>query len=86
MLDCDFKKSLTDPERQTWLLVKAVINNFLGNTKSYNYEHLVNTMLQNFQEREVNLLLKIHLLYSHLDFFLENLGAIIIAREKVSSH
>ena len=27
MFGCDFKKSLTDFERQTWLSVKAVINN-----------------------------------------------------------
>ena len=49
MLDCDFKKSFTDLQKETWLLVKAVINNFLGNTKSRNYKDLANTMLQNFQ-------------------------------------
>ena len=75
MLYYDFEKSLTDVERQTWLSVKAVINNFLGNTKSRNYKHLVNTMLQNFQEMKVNMLLKIHILHSHLDSFSENLGA-----------
>ena len=53
------------------------MNYFLGNTKSKNYKHLVNTMLQNFQEMKVNMLLKIHFLHSHLDFFPENLGAII---------
>ena len=39
MLDSDFEKSLTDLERQTWLSVKAVINNFSGDTKSRNYKH-----------------------------------------------
>ena len=42
----DFRE--TDLERQIWLTVKAVINNLLGNTKTRNYKHLVNTMLQNF--------------------------------------
>ena len=36
MLDCDFEKGLTDLQRQTWLSLKAVINNFLGNKKSSN--------------------------------------------------
>ena len=76
MLDYDFEKSLPDLERQIWLSVKSVINNFLGNTKSRNYKHMVSTMLQNFQEMKVNMLLKIHILYSHLDFFPENLEAV----------
>ena len=76
MLDYDFEKSLPDLERQIWLSVKSVINNFLGNTKSRNYKHMVSTMLQNFQEMKVNMLLKIHILHSHLEFFPENLVAV----------
>ena len=34
ILDCNFKKSLTELKRRTWLSVKAVINNSLANTKS----------------------------------------------------
>ena len=33
-------------------------------------------MLQNFQEMKVNMSLRMHLFHSHLDFFLENLGAV----------
>ena len=76
MMNYDFEKSLTNFERQTWLSVKAVINNFLGNTKSRNYKYLVNTMLQNFQEMKVNMSLKIHILHSDLDFFPKTLGAV----------
>ena len=76
MLDCDFEKSLTNIERQTCLPVKTVINNFLGNRKSKNYKHLVNIMLQNFQEMKVNMSLKIHIVHSHLNFSPENLGAV----------
>ena len=39
-------------------------------------EFTVNNMRQNFQEMKVNMVLKIHILYSHLDFFLENLRAV----------
>ena len=62
MVDCDFEKSLTELERRTWLSVKAVMNNFLGNTKSRNHKHLIDNMLQNFQEMEVNMSLKIHMI------------------------
>ena len=76
MLDCDFEKILTDLERHTWFSVKAVIINFLGNTKTKNYKHLVNSMLQNFQENEVNMSLKMHIFHSYLDSFTENFGAV----------
>ena len=76
MLDCDLEKSLTNFERQTWLSLKAVINNFLGNSKSRNYKHLMNTTLQNFHKMKVNMSLKIHILLSYLDFIPENLGTV----------
>ena len=76
MLDYDFEKSLTELERRTWLSVKAVIKNFLGNTKSRNHKHLIDDMLQNFQKMKVNMSLKIHIMHSHLDFFPENMGAV----------
>lgn len=76
MLDGDFEKILTEHERQTWLSVKAVIDNFLGNRKSRNYKYLIDTMLENFQEMKVNMSLKIHMMHSHLDFFPENMGAV----------
>ena len=76
MLDCDFKKSLTELERRTWLSVKAVINNFLGNTKSRNHKHLIANILQKFQEMKLNMSLKMHMMHSHLDFFPENTGTV----------
>ena len=76
MLDYDFEKCLTELEGQTWLSVKTVINNFLGNTKSRNHKHLTDNMLRNFLEIEVNMSLKIHIMHSHLDFFPENMGAV----------
>ena len=76
MLDCHFEKSLTELEKQTWLSVKAVRNNFLGNTKSINHKHLIDNIMQNFQEIKVNMSLKIHMMHSHLDFFPENMEAV----------
>ena len=51
----DFKKNFTELERRTWLSVKAVTNNFLGNTKSRNDKHLIDKMLQNLQKMKVNI-------------------------------
>ena len=39
-------------------------------------KHLIDNMLQNFQEMKVNMSLKIHMMHSHLDFFPENMGAV----------
>ena len=66
MLDCDFEKSLTELERQTWLSVKVVINNFLGNTKSRNHKHLIDNELQNFREMKMNISLKIEMMHSQV--------------------
>ena len=41
-----------------------------------NYEELVNNLLQNYQKLGCNMSLKIHFLHSHLNFFLENCGAL----------
>ena len=76
MQDCDFEKSLTELERRRWLSLKSVINNFLGNTKSRNHKHLIDNMLQNFQEIKVNMSVENHIMHSHLDFFPENMGAV----------
>ncbi|CAH2100954.1 unnamed protein product [Euphydryas editha] len=48
---------------------------FLGNKKSENYEEIVNNLLKNFHDMGVNMSLKIHFLHSHLNFFPENLGS-----------
>ena len=63
MLVCDFEKRLTELERQKWSSVKAIMNNFLGKTKSRNHKHLIANMLQKFQKIKVN-------------FFQENMGIV----------
>ena len=39
-------------------------------------KHLIDNMLQNFQEIKVNMSLKIHMMHSYLDFIQENMGAV----------
>ena len=45
-------------------------------TKADNYIHLVNGMLEKFKRLNVHMSIKIHFLFSHLDRFPENLGAV----------
>jgi len=55
---------------------KFVVKVFVGNRRAQNYEELVNNLLQSYQKLGCNMSLKIHFLHSHLDFFLENCGAV----------
>ncbi|KAJ8685653.1 hypothetical protein QAD02_021446 [Eretmocerus hayati] len=76
MLDSGFDAVLNEVELKIWKSVKNVINSYLGNRKSENYETLVRDMLQNFQQMKGNQSLEIHMLDSHLVFFPDNLGAV----------
>lgn len=72
--DDTFSSHLTQIENAAWISFKTVVQKFLGNKKSVNYESIVAELLQNYQKMGVNMSLKIHFLHSHLDFFPENLG------------
>ena len=74
--DQDFVRKMDDKERGAWLSFVAVMENFLGNKKADNYETLVATMLSAFHDLGCNMSVKLHFLYSHLDRFPENLGAV----------
>ena len=74
--DRNFAQSMTPVERDAWLAFVSVTKNFLGNTKADNYVHLVNDMLEKFKRLNVHMSIKIHFLFSHLDRFPENLGAV----------
>ena len=51
-----------------------MIREFLGNAKASNNRNLVNVMLQNFQAFGAKMIIKLHNLFSHLDYFPENFG------------
>ena len=57
------------------LSFSAVVENFLGNFKAPNYRELVDELLDSFQKLGCNMSVKVHFMYSHLDYFPENLGA-----------
>jgi len=75
MKDDDFVKTMTAKEKNAWLSFKKVVQNFLGNNRDPNYKTLVSTMLSHFQELGCLMSSKLHYLFSHLDYFPENVGA-----------
>ncbi|GBM24329.1 hypothetical protein AVEN_127128-1 [Araneus ventricosus] len=56
---------------------KLVITSFLGNKKDPNYKSIVEEMIKIFKIFGCSMSLKVHFLDLHLDYFPENLGAVI---------
>ena len=76
MQDQTFTARITVAERVAWCSYVLVIREFLENTKASNYRNLADVMLQNFQALGARMSIKLHYLFSHLDYFPENLGEI----------
>ena len=73
--DADFEKSMSQVELEAWTAFVQVVKNSLGNNKASNYEELVLKMLTAFKNLGCNMSIKMHYLFSHLDWFPENLGS-----------
>ena len=65
---------MNDKEVTAWLSFVDVMKNFLGNKKAGNHEDLVGNML--FHDLGCKMSIKMHFLFSHLDKFPDNLGAV----------
>ncbi len=76
MTDDSFEARMTATEKEAWTSFRDVVANFLGNRKASNFLDLVNTMLEKFHNLGCNMSLKLHFLYSHLNYFPENLGKV----------
>lgn len=70
-------------EQQAWLLIVAVINEFLGCNKEGYHENLVKDMLALFQRLGINMSSKINLLDSQMSFSPENLGTLLMKQTSV---
>ncbi|QQP40132.1 Uncharacterized protein FKW44_014077 [Caligus rogercresseyi] len=62
-------------ECAAWKSFVQVVNNFLGNTKAANHARLISTMIEAFQKLGCLMSIKMHFLFSHMEKFPENLGA-----------
>ena len=77
---------MTVAERTTCCSYVSVIRKFLSNTKTSNHRNLVDVMLQNFQARGARMSIKLYYLFSHLDYFPENLGNVVEEQDERFHH
>ncbi|GBO04295.1 hypothetical protein AVEN_104277-1 [Araneus ventricosus] len=76
MKDENFETKMETDERKAWESFKLGIISFLGNKKDPNYKSIVEEMIENFKILGCSMILKVHFLDSHMDYFPENLGAV----------
>ena len=86
MQDQTFTARMTVAERAAWCSYVTVIQEFLGNTKASNYQNLVDVMLQNFQALGAKTSIKLRYLFSHLEYFPQNLGDVSDKQERFHQH
>ena len=61
--------------KKAWDAIRLVSSNFLGNIRAENCKELIEDM-SFYHKRGCNMSLKIHMLHSHLDFFLDTCGVV----------
>jgi len=76
MQDKEFHEELNETERNSWLSLKRICKDFLGNQKAAKYQDAEKDLLISYKAFGCNMILKIHFLKSHLEFFPENLGEV----------
>lgn len=74
MKDSEFEKTMSQIEKEAWICFKSIVQNFLGNRRSREYEQLVEDLLKSFKKLGSRMSVKLHFLSSHLDYFPENCG------------
>lgn len=72
--DAKFVDSLEINEKNAWCAFKSIIQNFLGNHRSPDYERVIEELLQSFEAVGARMSIKMHFLSSHLDYFPDNCG------------
>jgi hypothetical protein len=76
MLDEDFLLTMSEVQREAWIVFKSAVTKFMGNNKDPDYITTVVYMLEKFQVLGCLMSLKINFLNSHLDIFPKNLDAV----------
>ena len=69
MLDETLITHLKRREKLAFESFKKVCDNFLSKHHSEDYEKVVNDLLSHYHDMGCNMFLKVHVLHSHLDFF-----------------
>ena len=74
MKDMHFEEALAGVEVNAWFSFKQIVQNFLGNSRSPEYEKLIQNLISSFQQLGSRMSVKMHFLHSHLDYFPKNCG------------
>ena len=62
-------EALSKAESSTWLSLKSVVTNFMGNDRSAEYEKEIVELLRSFRQLGVQMSVKLHFLQLHLNYF-----------------
>ena len=73
--DTEFQNYMNTQECTAWKSFVYLVNNFLGNTKAENHAILVRSLIEAFQKLGCLMSIKMHFLFSYMEKFPENLGA-----------
>ena len=74
--DQQFEEVLSDKEKAAWQSFEKVSNGFLGNFEAVHFRDLVQDLMYSYEQLVCNMSLKMHFLFSHLDFFPLNCGGV----------
>jgi len=66
-----------NPRKNTWRSLTAVVENFLGYFKALNYCDLSKQLLNSYEQLGCNVSVKVHFLHSYVNYFPENVEAMI---------
>ena len=66
---------MNEKKKQSWVSFKDVVRKILGNTRYPDYKTIVQRVQAAYEAQGCKMSLKVHFLHSHIDYFLENLGA-----------
>jgi hypothetical protein len=69
MFDEDFLLTMTEVEREAWIVFKRAVTKFLGNNKGPDCVTIIANVLEKFKVLGCLICLKIQFLISHLDIF-----------------
>lgn len=74
MNDGSFDKTLSKLEKEAWYAFKNIVNQFLGNRRSSNFEQLGKDLIRTYGKIKCNMSLKVHIIDKHLKSFEDNCG------------
>ena len=70
----ELEKQMSDLERNAWQAFRMIVEGFLGSHRRDDYAMVVSNLIESYEKLGCRTSLKLHFLYSYLDFIRDNLG------------